>query len=171
MKRLLLLRHAKSSWDDPSLSDFARPLAARGLAAAPRMGAYLLSENLQPDVVLCSGARRAVQTLETIAPFLGTPGVRIEDTLYMAPAEVLINRIRRLEDEIGSVLMIGHNPAFEEVALRLTGDGRKKPLKAIRKKYPTCALAVLHFDVDAWALITQHSGFLERFVRPKDVKA
>jgi len=169
MKRIFLLRHAKSSWDDQSLSDFARPLADRGRDTAPRMGAFMKAEGLAPEAVLCSAARRAVQTWEIIGPFLGSPEVRVEDTLYMAPPEVILNRVRRLQEDIDSVLLIGHNPAFEELAVRLAGDGRKKAMKRVREKYPTCALAVLRFDVDSWSVITQRSGFLERFVRPADL--
>jgi phosphohistidine phosphatase len=171
MKRILLLRHAKSSWDDLSLSDFARPLADRGRDVAPRMGAFMKGEGLVPEAVLCSGARRAVQTLQMVEPFLCSPSIQIEDTLYMAPPEIILTRVRQLEDDIRSVLLIGHNPAFEELALRLAGDGRGKALRRMRKKYPTCALAVLRFEADAWAVITQQSGFLELFARPKDLPA
>jgi phosphohistidine phosphatase len=169
MKRILLLRHAKSSWDDPALSDFARPLADRGRGVAPRMGAFMRSQGLVPEAVLCSPARRAVQTLQMVEPYLSTPSIEIEDMMYMATPEVILSRVRAMEDGIRSVLLIGHNPAFEEIALRLAGDGRRKAMKRIRARFPTCALAVLRFDADAWAVITQKSGYLELFVRPKDL--
>lgn len=169
MKTLYLLRHAKSSWNDATMPDFARPLAERGRQAAPRIGKYMKSEGLLPDAVICSGARRAVETWELIAPALGTPRVHIDDNLYMATPESIIAWLKRLQPEIGSVLMVGHNPGFEDVASRLIGDGRKKAMKRIRKKYPTGALAVIRFDVDGWDRVEEGTGYLDRFIRPKDL--
>ncbi|MCI0436165.1 MAG: histidine phosphatase family protein [Gemmatimonadetes bacterium] len=169
MKTVMLLRHAKSSWDDASLPDFQRPLAERGHDAAPRLGEYMANEGLRPDAVLCSGARRAVETWEHIAPLLNVERVQVDDTLYMASGDAVLAWLRNLPDTIGSVLLIGHNPGFEELARRLVGDGRKKALKRMRKKYPTGALAVLTFDGDAWSALGDGGGYLDRFVRPKDV--
>jgi phosphohistidine phosphatase len=169
MKTVYLLRHAKSSWDDNALPDFARPLADRGRTAAPRMGRYMRKQGLLPDAVLCSGARRAVETWNIIAPELGTPRVQIDDDLYMASPDAILAWLRRLQPEIGSVLLIGHNPGFEELAVRLAIDGRKKALERMRTKYPTGTLAVIRFDVDAWPAVTDGAGYLDRFVRPKDL--
>jgi phosphohistidine phosphatase len=169
MKMLYLLRHAKSSWDEPALPDFQRPLAERGRKAAPQMGDYLESEGLTPDAVLCSGARRAVETWQSIAPHFPDARVQIDDTLYMASPDAMLSWLQRLPDDVSSVLMVGHNPGFEELAQQLAGDGKKKALKRIRKKYPTAALAVIQFQTDDWAGIGSASGYLERFVRPKDL--
>ncbi|MGH7500793.1 MAG: SixA phosphatase family protein [Longimicrobiales bacterium] len=169
MKTLLLIRHAKSSWDEPSLPDFQRPLSDRGRSAAPRMGRFMKNEGLIPDAVLCSGARRAVETWQSIAPLFDSARVQIDDTLYMAAPDAMLSWVKRLPDDVQSVLMIGHNPGFEELALRLAGDGRKEPMKRLRKKYPTGALAVLRFDAGSWTGVDDGTGFLDHFVRPKDV--
>jgi phosphohistidine phosphatase len=169
MKTVMLLRHAKSSWDDAALPDFQRPLADRGREAAPRMGAYMKAEGLIPDAVLCSGARRAVETWELIAPELGSSRVHVDDNLYMASPDSVVTWLRKLQPEIGSVLLIGHNPGFEELATRLAGDGRKKAMKRMRKKYPTGALAIIRFEVDSWSGIVDGSGYLDGFIRPKDL--
>lgn len=169
MKHVLLLRHAKSSWDDASLADFDRPLAERGRDAAPRVGAWMKAEGLVPDAVLTSGAQRAVETWELVRPHLHDPHSRVEDNLYMASPEQIRAWLRMLQSAIASVLLIGHNPGFEELAARLAGDGKKKALKRMKKKYPTAALAVLRFDVGDWKEIEWGGGYLERFVRPKDL--
>lgn len=169
MKTVYLLRHAKSSWDDPSIPDFQRPLSERGRKTAPKMSEYLKEEGLIPDAVLCSGAKRAVETWELIAPSLGSPKLHLDDNLYMAAPEAIIQWLKRLTPEINSVLLIGHNPGFEELAVRFSGDGKKKALKRLRKKYPTGALAVIQFDVDGWPAVGDGAGYLERFVRPKDL--
>jgi len=169
MKTVYLLRHAKSSWDDPDAPDFQRPLADRGRDAAPRMAAFMKDEGLMPDAVLCSGARRAVETWELMAPVMGEPRVHVDDNLYMAEPDAIIAWLKRLQPEIGSVLLIGHNPGFEEVAARLAVDGRKKAMKRMRKKYPTGALAAIRFDVNDWAQVGDGGGYLERFIRPRDL--
>ncbi|MGH7576031.1 MAG: SixA phosphatase family protein [Longimicrobiales bacterium] len=170
MKTFYLLRHAKSSWSDESLDDFERPLAPRGAKAAPRVATYMKAEGWIPDVVLCSAARRAVETLELISPVLGLDSsARIDRDLYLAEPEIMLQRLRGLPDTAASVLMIGHNPGAETVARRLCGDGRQKAVRRLHKKYPTAALAVLTFPTDSWAQITEGSGHLEAFVRPKDL--
>jgi phosphohistidine phosphatase len=169
MKTVYLLRHAKSSWDDESLDDFARPLAKRGRTAAPKMGKFMNDEGLVPDAVLCSGAKRAVETWELVGPELGSPRVHIDDNLYMATPDTILGWLQRLQPEIGTVLLIGHNPGFEELARRLAGGGKKKAVRRITKNYPTGALAVIRFEGDTWAGVAQGAGYLERFVRPKDL--
>lgn len=169
MKSVLLLRHAKSSWDDASLADFDRPLAERGRTAAPKMGEYIAANDLAPDAVLVSGARRALETWDLIRPHLAAPTSRVENNLYGATPDLMFAWLRQLQDDIGSVMLIGHNPGFEELAARLAGDGRKKAMKRLRKKYPTAALAVLRFDTADWSSIQWGGAFLERFVRPKDL--
>jgi phosphohistidine phosphatase len=169
MKTLYLLRHAKSSWDDPAIQDFQRPLADPGRQAAPRIGKYMKKQKLIPNAVLCSGARRAVETWELIAPSFDEPKVQIDDTLYMASPDAMLSWLRRLPADLGAVLMIGHNPGFEELAHRLCSNGKKKAIKQMRKKFPAGALAVITFETDDWAQVGDGSGFLDRFVRPKDL--
>lgn len=170
MKSLYLLRHVKSSWNDESLDDFDRPLAPRGVKAAPRVAKRMMAEGWVPDVVLCSAARRAVETLELITPVLGLDGsARIDRDLYLAEPEIMLQRLRGVPDTAASVLMIGHNPGAEDLARRLCGDGRQKAVRRLHKKYPTGAVAVLTFATDSWAQVTEGTGYLEAFVRPKDV--
>ncbi len=169
MKKVLLLRHAKSSWDEEALPDFQRPLAERGRGAAQRMGEYMASKGLVPDGVLCSGARRAVETWELVAPALDSPRVHIDDNLYMASPDAILAWLRRLQSEMKVVLLIGHNPGFEELARRLVGDGKKKALKQLHRKYPTGALAVIRFNVAGWPDIMDAGGYIERFIRPRDL--
>lgn len=167
MITVCLLRHAKSSWDDPGLQDYDRPLAPRGDDAARRMGEFMAASGLAPETVLCSGARRAVETWERVAPWIGNPQPEFDDTLYMAPDYRIIGRLRALPGDIQSVLLIGHNPGIEDAAIRLCGTGKEKSLDRMRKKYPTGALAMITFEsVEA---IGEGAGCLEAFVRPKDL--
>ena len=159
-RRLLLLRHAKSSWDDPALADHDRPLAPRGRRAGKRMGAYLRDEQVEIALVLCSSATRARQTLERVDP----PGeVRIEASLYGASASELLERVRRVPDETESVMLIGHNPAIEDMTALLT-DG--VPLAG--GKFPTGALATLTFT-GSWRQLGPGTARLESFVRPREL--
>ena len=159
-RRLLLLRHAKSSWDDPALADHDRPLAPRGRRAAKRMGAHLRDEQVEISLVLCSSATRARQTLERVEP----PGeVRIEPSLYGAGAFELLKRLKRVPDETESVMLIGHNPAIEDMTALLT-DG--VPLAG--GKFPTGALATLTFT-GSWRQLGPGTAQLESFVRPREL--
>src|SRR5215216_6730711 len=120
-KRLALVRHAKSSWADPDLADHDRPLNARGRRAATLVGQYLHAAGVHPDLVLCSSATRARQTLELL-PLARMTDVLIEDQLYGAGPHELLARLRRIPAAVGSALLIGHNPGLEELARELVGD-------------------------------------------------
>jgi phosphohistidine phosphatase len=165
MKRLFLLRHAKSSWDDPRLADHDRPLAPRGRRAAKRIAQHLREERIAPDVVLCSSAGRAQETLERISPALGGDArVEIEPELYGASASELLARLRRLPEEAGSAMLVGHNPAVQELALSLAGSGFERA--TIEGKYPTAGLATLSFE-GPWSELDMGAGELVSFVTPK----
>lgn len=151
MKRLYLLRHAKSSWDDESLPDHDRPLSGRGRRAADAIGRHLRDEGIAPELVLCSSAARTRETLARI----GLDG-EIERALYGAGASELLARLRELPPSVESVLMIGHNPGMHDLALALTGEPSDK--------YPTGALATI--ELDDW---TARSGRLIAFVRPREL--
>jgi phosphohistidine phosphatase len=110
MKRLYLLRHAKSSWKDTSLPDHDRPLAGRGRRAAKAIARHMREQGIEPDLVLCSSARRARETLDRMEPAVGTPAVRVEPDLYAASARALLERLRSVLDTVESVMLIGHNP-------------------------------------------------------------
>jgi phosphohistidine phosphatase len=119
-----LLRHAKSSWDEPELLDRERPLAKRGRKAVALLREHFQEAKVAPDLVLCSSAVRAMQTLEGVRQGL-PPGTRveIEAGLYAAGAASLLGRLRRLPEEVGSVMLVGHNPGIEDLAAELAGGG------------------------------------------------
>jgi phosphohistidine phosphatase len=163
MPVLYLLRHAKSSWDDPSLSDRDRPLAPRGIRAADLMGEHLRSAGIEPTVVLCSPAARARETLAGLGVAWDA---LFEPELYGASEGGLLERLRKLDVSVDSALVIGHNPALEELTLMLAGSGAA--LGKVHKKFPTGALATLDFDGD-WSSLRPHAARLTSFVRPKDL--
>jgi phosphohistidine phosphatase len=172
-RTLLLLRHAKSSWSDPSLADFDRPLNKRGRDVAPRMGDYLREHGLVPDLVLCSAARRAVQTWDLAGEALSKGDAKPVTTkhlrsLYLAPPSRMLAALRRTPDEAESVLMVGHNPGFEHLAMGLAGPGSKSEAQRhMEAKFPTAALAELRFEAKHWRDIAPATGKLVRFVIPK----
>lgn len=163
--RLYLLRHAKSSWDDPSLTDHDRPLARRGRRAAKAMAAHLARHDIVPELVLCSTAVRTRQTSEAV--LAGAP-VLYERELYEARAADLLDRVRRVPDSIGSVLLIGHNPGTEELALWLSRPSPERDEVAV--KFPTGALATLELDGASWSGLVPGRASLTAFVRPRDLQ-
>jgi len=168
MKRLFLLRHAKSSRKDSSLPDHDRPLAGRGRRASRAMAAYMRDHAIEPAVVLCSSATRARQTLDGVTPGLGdSPEVRIESELYEASAAGLLSRLQRVGDDVPSVLLIGHNPSMERLALDLANGGPE--LGELGEKYPTGALAILEFE-GTWSGLEPDSARLVGFVKPRDLE-
>lgn len=171
MRTLLLLRHAKSSWDDPTLDDFDRPLAPRGIDAAPRVADYLQAKGLRPDLVLCSPALRARQTWSLVARTLGGAiEVKQLQGLYLGPPSRMLEALRRAPDTALRVMMVGHNPGMEHLAVALAGPRSKlKALARLRNKFPTAALAEIEFEADSWSEVDRAGGRLRRFVRPKDL--
>jgi phosphohistidine phosphatase len=159
-KRLLLLRHAKSSWDDPALGDHDRPLAARGRKAAKLVGEYLSREQVRISLVLCSSARRARETLDLIAV---SGEIQIERELYGASADQLLERLRRVPDEVASVMLIGHNPAVQDLAVSLVEGS-----ELAARKFPTGALATLSMTGPWRALELRHAE-LAAFVTPREL--
>jgi phosphohistidine phosphatase len=171
MRTLLLLRHAKSSWDDPDLEDFDRPLAPRGLKAAPLVAARLASKGPRPDLVLCSPAARARQTWSLVARNLGDEiEVRELQGLYPGSPSRLLEAVHRVPDAAACVLLVGHNPGMEQLAMALAGPRSKpKALAKLRSRFPTAALAEIAFDAATWAAVARGQGRLKRFVWPKDL--
>jgi phosphohistidine phosphatase len=170
MRSLLLLRHAKSSWDEPELADVDRPLAPRGRKGAPLIAHWLDHERLTPDLVLCSPARRVQETWALMRPVLGEgiPSKTLR-SLYLAGPSRLLGVLRRTPDDVQTLLLIGHNPGLAALAVGLSGVGREQALARMAKKFPTGALAVIGFDAEQWSTIGVGGGKLEAFVRPKDL--
>lgn len=172
MRTLSLLRHAKSSWDDETLADFDRPLAPRGVKAARLMGRHMRDIGLRPDLILCSSSVRTRQTarLALAEPGLSELPVVFEEGIYEALASELIARLQRVDAAIGHVLMIGHNPGFQDLVLFLTAERLEGEGAEIVEKLPTGALVVLELDIDAWAAIHQGCGTVTRFATPRKLK-
>lgn len=172
MKRTLyLLRHAKSSWSDPALDDFDRPLNKRGRKAAVEMGKAMKRRGLVPDLLLCSAARRAQDTWALVAPSLGEDlPVRVQRGLYLATPSRLLTALARVPATVERVLLLGHNPGLEQLALRLAGsESKSSALVTLQAKYPTGALAEFLFDTADWSELGSASGRLIRFLRPCDL--
>jgi len=171
VKVLYLLRHAKSSWRDPTLNDFDRPLNKRGRRAGKLMGNYLASEDLRPSLILCSAARRARQTLKRIQGSLGSNvPTLIEDGLYHADNTTLLKRLRQVDDAVPSVMLIGHNPDLEELAGILIAGGNADARQRMGARYPTAALSVLSAPLERWRDLKQRSAQLDAFVCPRDLE-
>jgi phosphohistidine phosphatase len=161
VRHLYLLRHAKSSWDDPGLPDHDRPLAPRGEKATARIAEHVRSEGIAPELVLCSTAQRARETLGPLLPVLaGDVEIRVEGALYEAGVYELLTRLREVDDRIGSVLVVGHNPTLHALALGLTGRGDALD------RFPTGALASVTFT-GAWADLAEGAGELEDYFAPR----
>lgn len=170
MRTLHLLRHAKSSWEDPRLADHERPLDPRGERAATLMAVHLGQCGVAPDLVLVSSARRTLQTVERIAPHL-PEGTRVaqEPALYEADDDALLHRLRRLEPELDCVLLVGHNPGLHELALCLVGSGDADTRAQLARKLPTGAWLELAVPGDSWRTLAPGCASLRRFVVPKDL--
>ncbi len=170
MKTIFLLRHAKSSWDDESLSDHDRPLSERGRAAAPRIGAYMRGADYLPDLVLCSTSTRTRQTLDAVLSELEVePAIEFQGELYLAAPSEMLDLVRSVPDTVEVVLMVGHNPGTGMLAGHLSGFGLAENLKMMRAKFPTTALAIIELNVDRWKDTVGGCGTLKEFVRPRDL--
>ena len=167
MLKLSIFRHAKSSWDDPSLDDFDRPLGPRGLKAAPRMGRFMQERDVCPELVLCSPAKRTRETLALVAEMLGHPRADYPAELYLGEPEALLDAIRRTQAGVSHLMLIGHNPGLQSLALELQGPGNGEGSKTLPSKFPTGGLAVMTFAVERWTEIERGKGRLELFMTPK----
>jgi phosphohistidine phosphatase len=169
MKTLYLLRHAKSSWKN-RLDDFDRPLNKRGRDAAKAIGRFLAEKQIHPSQVLCSSSRRTRETLARIQDETGTPlPARFEKGLYLADAGALLRRVKRLNDSLQSVMLVGHNPGLEQLALALAGGSDDALSREVAAKFPTCGLAVLESEVGRWGDLQPGRATLTQFVRPRDL--
>lgn len=161
MKRLLLVRHAKASKDDPRLKDFDRPLHERGAEDAPEMGRRLARRGLHPGLVISSPAQRALETAKLIARELDFPWkeIRREKRIYDAEAETLLDVIREIDGGVESALLVGHNPGFTELGRLLARD--------FQEDLPTAAVLALDFAADTWRGVRRGGGTVLFYDYPK----
>jgi phosphohistidine phosphatase len=170
MKRLMLLRHCKSSWAEPGLADRDRALELRGKRDAVNMAETMVARDLSPDRILCSPARRTRETLALLQERIrcDCPIDFLED-LYSGPEQDYRGIIANTGGNADRLLVIGHNPRIHITAMELVGSGRHGEQEHLAAKYPTGALAVIEFEADSWHGITEDSGRLTAFIRPRDV--
>lgn len=166
------MRHAKSSWDDPRLSDHARPLNARGRLAALSMRKAMDAHGLAPDVVLVSSARRTLQTLEALEPWDDAPLIEPMDALYLAGAAQMLEVIREASQTARSLLVLGHNPGMHDLAMDLVGEpamsAENELTRRLAEGYPTGALAA--FSVAGpWSGLRPGGARLLHFIAPRDL--
>jgi phosphohistidine phosphatase len=172
MLTLSLFRHAKSSWANPLLDDFDRPLALRGQRSAPRTGAFIAERGLIPDLVLCSGSVRTRETLDLAMDAWRTePEIVYDDALYHATVPALFAKMNTAPDEKAHVMMVGHNPGLHSFALQVVGSGDGPDLRDLAHGYPSGALAVITLQKTHWRQIKPGDGHLTLFVSPADLKA
>ncbi len=169
MKSLTLLRHAKSGWDDPVIRDFDRPLNARGCRAARTVGEEMKAQGLAFDLVIASPARRVSETLREIAGGYGALDANYDQRLYLASAATLLDVVRHAPDSVDRLMLVGHNPGMEELALRLALRDRDALRREIEIKYPTGTVAEIELPVGHWNDVKEGTGRIVRFIRPRDL--
>jgi phosphohistidine phosphatase len=168
MKTLTLLRHAKSAWDDPVARDFDRPLNARGRRAAQTIGREMRAQGLAFDQVIASPAVRVVGTLRDVEHGYGQNlHPAFDKRIYLASTDVLLEVIHGGDDSGRRLLIVGHNPGLERLALLLTSGGDLRAEIAV--KYPTATLAEIHLPVERWSDVSDGAGTIARFIRPRDL--
>ncbi|MFD7163538.1 SixA phosphatase family protein [Streptomyces violascens] len=171
LRRLIVLRHAKSAWPD-GVADHERPLGARGRRDAPAAGRLLSDMDCLPELVLCSTAVRARQTCElAVAEWGSPPPVRYEPGLYAADVPGLLGVVRQVPDGVGELLVIGHNPGLEDLVLTLAGEGRGDALDRLGAKFPTSAVAVLAWHGHTWRDLEQGAAVLTDVAVPRGGKS
>jgi phosphohistidine phosphatase len=166
------MRHAKSSWDDPQLSDHDRPLNARGRAGAAAVRTSMVALGLAPDIVLVSPSRRTLQTLELLEPWDETPLVEVIEGLYLATRAQLLQVLHGVAETARSVLLLGHNPGLHELALHLVGPAgmslANEQTRRLQAGYPTGALA--EFSIPGpWQTLDEGGGRLIRMLSPREL--
>lgn len=166
MKRLLLARHAKSSWDHPDLSDKERPLNDRGRQSAPRVGQALFDGDLQPDLVLSSTSQRTRETWALMEGLLPGTEVDFRDSLYLASPGELLSEIAGVDDNVTTLMTLAHNPGTHALASALAQSGQPEDVMALRSKFPTGAVAVIELPTQQWRDVGA-GGRLVGFIRPR----
>lgn len=172
MKRLLLMRHGKSDWDEENLTDFDRPLNPRGKRAGKAIAEWLVANDVIPDTVLVSSAKRTSQTWETMQDVLpaGLDAEILED-LYLASPGTLLAYIERVPPETETALVIAHNPGMESLCRLMSGPGSAKAeLADLQRGFPTAGLAVIELNGETWRTMSAEGGRLKHFIRPRSLE-
>jgi phosphohistidine phosphatase len=171
MRRLMLLRHAKSAWPD-GIDDLERPLAERGRDACSLMGRYMADEALVADLAVVSTARRARESWELMRPAFARDIVeQDEPRIYEASAGTILDVVRETGPDVHTLLLVGHNPGLHELALKLIRKGSPSDLSRLQRKCPTAGLVVIDLKIRRWSEASETLGQLERFQTPKSVGA
>ena len=171
MKTLILLRHAKSGWEDTVSRDYDRPLNPKGKRAGRTVGQHMKTLGLAFDAAVASPAVRVTETLAQAGDGYGRAFDPVWDRrIYLASAVTLLDVVHETDDAVGTLLLAGHNPGLEDLVLLLVPDRSGDPERdKVEEKFPTASLAELRFDVDRWADVAAGTGTLARFVRPRDL--
>ena len=170
MKSVTLLRHAKSSWDDPVERDLDRPLNAKGRRAAVTIGQHMREAGLGYDKVLASPAVRVLETLDGVEEGYGKAlSPALDRRIYMASGEVLFDLVQEAGEDVERLLIVGHNPGLEDLVFLFVPEGESAHRDAIEVKYPTATLCEIRFDVDDWDAVRSGIGRIAAFVRPRDL--
>ena len=169
MKRLTILRHAKSSWGNPDADDFDRPLNGRGWKAARQIGRELKKKDFRFDLVLASRATRVRETIEAVGEQFDLPApVQFEQGMYLASCASLLSFVQEMPENVGRPLLIGHNPGLQQLLLKLTCGGH--PLRErIRDGYPTAAVAVVDLAVETWREVESGCGEPVELILPREL--
>lgn len=168
---LVLVRHAKSAWDDPSLADHDRPLAPRGKKALRQLRQFLEGTDYQPDVVLCSSSRRTVDTLAAIRAALPKRAtIEVTDALYLASADTVLARLHALDEVVRCAMVVGHNPTIEDLAEHLVGSGDAGLRTQLAAKLPTGALVGLSF-AGVWTDLSAGAGHIDTLFLPRPTRS
>jgi phosphohistidine phosphatase len=169
VKRLSVLRHAKSSWEEPNRDDFDRPLNERGRKAARRIGRELKQRKIGFDLCLASPAARVRETLDGVAQGYGDFRfeVRFEPRIYAATTETLLELFRGISEDVEAPLIVGHNPGLHELLLRLTSGGDLR--RRVEAKLPTAAFATIELAAKRWADVVAGSGKIIELILPKEL--
>ena len=161
MKRLYILRHAKSSWNDSTLSDFERPLNERGREAAPFMGELMAKRGWLPDIILSSPAERALQTTRLVIDNSGfASSFVLSDRIYEASPQGLKKIVSGLDDDLDSAMLVGHNPGIEGLIELMTGENRRMP---------TAALAIIDIEAESWKTAFETKSVIVETIKPKEL--
>jgi phosphohistidine phosphatase len=170
MKRLAVLRHAKSSWDDPDLDDFNRPLNDRGWKAARRMGREMEHRGMRFDLVLASTAARVRETIDGVQEKYDFDApIQFEQRIYLATEGELLELVRAFPEKVGSPLIIGHNPGLERLVVELTRDDDEGLRQRVAGKFPTAGLAAVELPAERWKDVQPGSGKIVELIFPKEL--